>query len=523
MGEVGENLVDRDTLIRKKARRDTLIRDRKKARTAAEIVAIEARIAWANNHNLEACPEDIIPTPEKIAAWLPNCREEARSKANALLAQVVETDLVNPHWSGEGRWASLSRLAERPDRTVLVAAGFVATGPKDEMALTLRGIELPAVHEAWQAIPEGKRPRDHPLAPLVEAWQGEQPIEVKRDTKNNAIMPAPLAIVRDLQSEQGELFGISLTSKPGFHVADGWLPTMEPEVKEAVESLPLILFDAAGGTSMAPGRGAPLALRLWVESILSVPCPGRLSRTSRVTCTLEELIRQLWPNGWTGPGRDAPKLERAFSQLQQAYVPWEGGRWLAVAVRNRPDYHNLKSSVVFDVSLPPGSGHGPMVHRPTLRKYGVKSAAAYRLALGLAYLWNKYLTHKGKRLPPTVPVVERNPAGVVVDVHGRPLQRSGRPVTHWSDPRAARTGNYERNLEMERLPWLTPDQLLSLGSPYCQAGGRPLSGAGRRKALERVRQAADEMGKAGDVAIEKKDRRIRLAPPDWWGNPKGKV
>ena len=502
--------------------RDTLIRAREKARTAAEIIAIEARIAWANNHNGEEdCPEDRIPTPAEIASWLPDFPREARTEADTRLAQVVETDLVNPHWSDERRWTLSSMGTGRPAKTVLVAAGFVAAGPEGEVSLTLRTIELPAVHEAWQAIPEGERPR-HPLAPLVEAWQAGQPIEVKRDTKNNAIMPAPFAIVRDLQSEQGALFDISSTSQPGFHAAaQGWLPTMEPEAKETVESLPLILFDAAGGTSMAPGRGAPLALRLWVESILSVPCP-RLPGQARVACTLEELISQLWPNGWSGPGRDALKLERAFSQIQQAYVPWEGGRWLAVAVRNRPDYHNLKSPVVFDVSLPPGSGQGPLVHRPTLRKYGVKNAAAYRLALGLAYLWNKHLTHKGKRLPPTVPVVERNPAGVVLDVHGRPLQRSGRPVTHWSDRGAARTGNYERNPEMERLPWLTPDNLLSLGSPY-QAGGRPLGEAARRKALERVRQAADEMVKAGDVAIEKKERLIRLAPPDWWGNPEGKV
>ena len=75
---------------------------------------------------------------------------------------------------------------------------------------------------------------------------------------------------------------------------------------------------------------------------------------------------------------------------------------------------------------------------------------------------------------------------------------------------------------MERLPWLTPANLLSLGSPY-QAGGRPLGGAGQRKALERVRQAVDEMVKSGDVVIEKKERLIRPAPPDWWGNPEGKV
>ena len=500
------------------------------ARTTPEILEAVARWCWHEKYPGKVC--QIIPADAALAEWLPNCPQEARDEANALLVQVIP-GLVNLQWHNSTLWELLG-LIDRQGKGRLAATGFLQ-GPyriagdgkrlrPGEFSRTLKIIELDDVHKAWRkarATPGGERLK-HPLATLVEAWQAGQPIEVKRDTKNNAIMPAPFAIVRDLQSEQGELFDISSTPQPGFHAAaQGWLPTLEPEAKEAVESLPLILFDAAGGASMAPGRGAPLALRLWVESILSVPCP-RLPGQARVTCTLEELIIQLWPNGWSGPGRDAPKLERAFSQIQQAYVPWKGGRWLAVAVRNRPDYHNLKSPVVFDVSLPPGSGQGPLAHRPTLRKYGVKSAAAYRLALGLAYLWNKHLTHKGKRLPPTVPVVERNPAGVVLDVHGRPLQRSGRPVTHWSDPRAGRTGNYERNPEMERLPWLTPDNLLSLGSPY-QAGGRALNGAARRKALERVRQATDEMVKAGDVTIEKKERRIRLAPPDWWGNPEGKV
>ena len=498
------------------------------ARTTPEILEAVARWCWHENHPGEACPANRTPTSAEIAAWLPECPKEDRSKANALLAQVVETDLVNPHWSDEGRWTTLSSMGSgRAAKRVLVAAGFVADpsaadGPEGEVSLTLRTIELPAVHEAWQAIPEGEQPK-HPLAPIVEAWQELAPVRVEPDTKHNAIMPQPFAIVRDLRSEQGALLGIPSTTRPGFHAAQaqGWLPTMEPKAKEIIESLPLILFDAAGGESMAPGRGAPLALRLWVESILSVPITDR-TRQARVACQLEELISQLWPNGWSGPGRDTPKLERAFNQIQQAYIPWEGGRWLAVAVRNRPDYYNLKSSVVFDVSLPPGSGQGPLVHRPTLRKYGVRSAPAYRLALGLAYLWNKYLTYKGKRLPPTVPVVERNPAGVVLDVHGQPLQHSRGPVTHWSNPRAARTGTFERNPEMERLPWLTPDSLLSLGNPY-QVKWRPLDGAARRKALARVRQAADEMVKAGDVVREKKERLIRLGPPGWWGNPEGKV
>ena len=40
----------------------------------------------------------------------------------------------------------------------------------------------------------------------------------------------------------------------------------------------------------------------------------------------------------------------------------------------------------FIVDLPPGSGNGPLIDN-SIRRWGVKSAPAYRLLLNLAYAW----------------------------------------------------------------------------------------------------------------------------------------
>ena len=93
----------------------------------------------------------------------------------------------------------------------------------------------------------------------------------------------------------------------------------------------------------------------------------------------------LWPNGWAGPKKDWPNLALAISRVDRAFVPWinregkPGGFWKMVAIRNVPDPHNRKSVLVLEVATPPGSHVGPLVHRPTLQKWGVKSAPAYRL------------------------------------------------------------------------------------------------------------------------------------------------
>ena len=504
-----------------------LLSDLLKARKAPEIIkALDLAIVAKKNPgkaDLKAYLKNRqSPTPEDLyTTWQHDCPADVLEEINQL-GKPLCPEPPKSAWSSPYS-EDVSFLDESHNLPVLGRLFLTMINNREanqELSLLLFFLGAEYLHVLW--IKAGEDRGKHPLAPLVKAWQ-ERPVTVEPDTKKNAIMPASFAIVWDLRSEQGKLFDISSTSQTGFHAAksQGLLPTMDPEPPVILPSLPLILYDAAGGKSMTQGRGAPLALRLWVESILSIPLAAR-SGVRRVVCTLEELIAQLWPNGWSGPARDKPKLEYAFNQIQQAYIPWKGGRWLAVTVRNRPDYRNLKSPVVFDVELPPGSDRGPLVHRPTLRKYGVKSALAYRLTLGLAYLWNKYLTHQGKRLPPVIPEVKRDSEGYVLDAQGKiATGKSGQAATHWNDRRAIRTGRFVRNPEMERLPWLTSADLIDLGMPY-QTGGQPQQRAARRMVLMRARRVVLEMVETGDLAIEEKNHLIRIAPPNWWGDPAGR-
>jgi len=373
-------------------------------------------------------------------------------------------------------------------------------------------------HALWAWLSD--RP-PHPYANLMRGWQC-QPKRVHRDRRNYGILPKTVAHVRELRSETGTLF-VDLLTTTGFHGTQiqpnlfSDLPQIDnPLASNGIipRSVPLETYDMAGGIAKNAGRGGtPLALRLWVEAILSVGIKDRRQQ-ARLVIKLGELIHALWPKGWGGPKRDGRKLEQAFDQIGRMLIPWEQGRWLAVIVRNRPDYYNMDSPVVIDVELPPGSECGPTVYRPMLHQYGVRNVTAYRLSLSLPSLWNKYFTHKGRRLPPVIPEVRRNQAGVVLHAEtGRPLYgKGGKPITHWNDRRGW-TGEEERNPQLKRIPWLDPADLLEAGASSTELR----TPSARRKALYDVRRAARLMEAEGNLVILEDGQRWRLEPPDWWG------
>ena len=61
--------------------REELIQVRETARTGEEIIRAVARIEHANAHDGTACPPDRIPTEAVLAAWLPDCPDEAKREA----------------------------------------------------------------------------------------------------------------------------------------------------------------------------------------------------------------------------------------------------------------------------------------------------------------------------------------------------------------------------------------------------------------------------------------------------------
>ena len=196
---------------------------------------------------------------------------------------------------------------------------------------------------------------------------------------------------------------------------------------------------------------------------------------------------------------------------------------------------------MIDVELPPGSQSGPLIYRPMLYEYGVQNSAAFRLSLTLPAFWNKYLTYRMKKggrtvyrlIPPQIPRVRRNEAGVVLHAHTHePLsKKNGQPVRHWNDRRGW-TGETERNPELKRLPGLSPSDLLEAGAPY-MARCTP---AARRKALYDVRYGLGIMQKAGDLVLVDEDGKVVQTdeegklllerrgallipqPPKWWGS-----
>ena len=144
----------------------------------------------------------------------------------------------------------------------------------------------------------------------------------------------------------------------------------------------LALYDLGGASSMERGRGAPLALRLWVESILAVGLTDRDHPWPTVLeIPLRDLLRKLYPGKRRPkPNEYWPRLMQAVESLDSTRIPWEdpetgkGGLQRIVNVSSIPrGPGSLDDAVRIIVDLPPGSGKGPVVS-PNLGLYGVQSA-----------------------------------------------------------------------------------------------------------------------------------------------------
>ena len=505
------------------------------AANADGIVAAVARAVWLREHG-EECPAGFVPSLEILSRWMfadsPGDRDSALRADAEKQSRKALGQLFGGSWTwsrpGQGvRKGGRRRKGKDAPRTasLLLAA---ADGPNGRTE-TLEG-----VHSAWLAgsrAAEGER-RTHPLAPLVRAWQARPQLRVEPDRKENAIMPAKLGGIRDLRELPGEW---QVPDAAGPIAKEDW-PELGLEPLDGLEPvlpvLPLVIFDASGGVSTSRGRGAALPLRLFLEIVMAVPADARGSRLD-LAIRVADLIPWLWPTmegreSSYRPARQGAMLREAIETLNRIAVPVPGRHgpeypnfWSCVLVRRRPGYLGLDSEdeLLLDVRLPEGSGSGPLVHRPTLRRWGVRSAPAYRAALGLAYYWNRYLTLDGRRLPPIVPEVKRNREGHLLGADGEVLRlKDDRPVTHWADRRAVRTGGFLRNPEMDRLPWLSPRNVLLLCAPEAAMENANT----RRRTLQDARKALRAMETAGDLRIEEapfgpRASAIRILPPDWWG------
>ena len=319
-----------------------------------------------------------------------------------------------------------------------------------------------------------------------------QPVPAK--DHQNGIMPQTMANVHDVTRVS---VSVDIRHLPlGFSEDledSGYLPGLEPpSEKPIVRSLPLVLFDAGGGESLTQGNGAPVPLRLFVDILLCLPPEIRRSgRLQKVFFTLRQLRDAIWPNGWQR-GRDYPKLVHAMNYLTTSGVPWKGGIWRPITVRNVPV--ELDDKATFDVELPPGSGRGPLVSRPAAHQLGLISAPAYRLYLNLTGYWDQFGTYNGRLISPTIRMVRRNKAGYLIDARSLIVTEKGKPTRRASHPRAVEivaedgTPLRERNPAISKYPPITSDQLarMAYAEHDLYNGIRRMRKETRDKALPKV-------------------------------------
>ena len=163
-------------------------------------------------------------------------------------------------------------------------------------------------------------------------------------------------------------------------------------------ALPLVLYDLGVKQAAVPGRGAPLALRLWIESILAVDLEQRGNDVPiAVRMTLRRLLAQLYPGRTPRPTEYWPRLVAATRALDSydARIPWEdpdtgqGGLRRIVSVSDIPrGAGHLDDLITMTVHLPPGTRTGPVVS-PRLGQWGLRSAPAYRGLINLPLTWHE--------------------------------------------------------------------------------------------------------------------------------------
>ena len=220
--------------------------------------------------------------------------------------------------------------------------------------------KLEEVHEVWLALPAKDR-RKHPLAPLVAAWQVRPRPGLANINRTDRILPARLAMVDHTDRRAGRLF------TPAAHAVNRGgeqlkLPGFGLERARITPALPLALYDLGGGPSMERGHGAPLALRLWVESILAVGLTDRDRPWPTVLeIPLRDLLRKLYPSARRPrPNEYWPRLMQAVEILDSTRIPWEdpetgkGGLQRIVNVSSIPrGPGKLDDAVRIIVDLPP--------------------------------------------------------------------------------------------------------------------------------------------------------------------------
>ena len=308
----------------------------------------QPRAPRADAQAAQATPSKPPKTPdERRIAWAWENQDEAaallRANGPALAAYGA------PQVYGPGADPQIVAAVASPDAQLLYYGAHRSYVSAPELLHAAEKLDVLA-HAVEQYLPNN---RTNPILPA--AASGAPAVHVRRDR-----LPA-------------------LPAKPG--AVQSSLPFV-PEKPEHV--LPVLI---RGGEVMGNNM-VPLRWRFWYEALLSAPRAAYGAEAS-FSATLAELVQFAGWKQWREREHLEP-LHDALAGLYDMAINWRNTEWRMVSVTNPPGRGvTLDTPIVFHVHVPPGSRHGPQIHRPTLRKL-YRHAPKARALLALSAYWDRY-------------------------------------------------------------------------------------------------------------------------------------
>lgn len=314
-------------------------------------------------------------------------------------------------------------------------------------------VDFPAAVARMRTVAKdwpGGVPDGHPLGPVMAAWLASRTIPVSPfEPRRRASLPRLHRITEAL---------------PGFpaHLAPSSTSQLcLPGIGSMVAGCPswlLWMFDAAGGESMAQGRGAPWPMRLFVGALLHLSIAERdgewhtlrfpVFDVQNETGRIERSGVTSWlhPGGWQNRRRDWSRFPAALDAMRDrlAYVPVQGLGDVAMLVPSVIPRAMSDPIVEFTIRVPRSAARGARISWPRLCEYGTESAALYRAYLSVS----AHLDHSARSGHPITRLI----GAPVLGDDGKPKRRTRGAIIRSST-------ELEPNPSAHYVPFLTDGDL----------------------------------------------------------------
>lgn len=389
-----------------------------------------------------------------------------------------------------------------------------------------------AVDSLWRTVNEKHKGEfKHPLAHIISEYMNDNIPKIEPERRQDtAIAPEGLRTTTR-SNNTSELLDIGSLQTGSREIQENLFPLKsETTETQIVPTLPLEIYEASGGKPYAPGRGAPIAQRIFFSALLAYPTDKRTGEIVELKTTLRDIKNWLYPKGDKNPHSDfINRLREALVKVHNSRYHWERREWHIIGVDALPDETTqLDDPLPFTIKLPEGmpTKSGAMIDVNVLRHYGVTSAPKFRAWLRLAYIWDKAkIKNGGYRIYATIPKVKRDNEEYLLDVNDEHIlsgdiyksqngelkaKQGNEKQKKWYHPQAIMIGGEKRNPLADKTPILSNTDMVNLFYD-----NESVSPSTFRRRLARSREFALEMEKDGHIIVEKDVKDPKTGKKGW--------